>query len=326
MSVTFRLRPEAKFADGSPITADDVVFSFDILKEKGTRLRVQLARRRQGRSARSAHRALHLHGHADAATCRWPLPACRCSPRPITPRTSSSRPRSSRRWARAPTRSPTSGRAPTSATSAATTIGPRTFRSTAAATISTRSAIEYYPRSHGGARSAQGRRPSTCARSSPSRDWATGYDIAAVKEGRLIKLTLPDENPSGAQGFFLNTRRPKFADLRVRKALDLRVRLRVDQQEHVLWPLQRTDSFFENSDMKARASRARPSWRCSSRSATKLPPGGVRGALRPAGLRRHGARIASCCARPPGCSTRPAGRSRTASASTPTARRSRSSS
>ncbi len=34
-SVTFRLRPEAKFADGSPVTADDVVFSFETLKEKG---------------------------------------------------------------------------------------------------------------------------------------------------------------------------------------------------------------------------------------------------------------------------------------------------
>ncbi len=35
MSVTFKLRPEAKFNDGSPITADDVVFSFDALKTKG---------------------------------------------------------------------------------------------------------------------------------------------------------------------------------------------------------------------------------------------------------------------------------------------------
>src|SRR5919198_4207917 len=34
-SVTFHLRPEAKFADGSPLTADDVVFSFDVLKTKG---------------------------------------------------------------------------------------------------------------------------------------------------------------------------------------------------------------------------------------------------------------------------------------------------
>lgn len=35
MSVTFRMRPEARFHDGSPITAEDAVFTFNILKEKG---------------------------------------------------------------------------------------------------------------------------------------------------------------------------------------------------------------------------------------------------------------------------------------------------
>ena len=50
--------------------------------------------------------------------------------------------------------------------------------------------------------------------------WVTGYDVPAVKAGKLVRLTLPDESPSGAQGFFLNTRRPKLADVRVRKALD----------------------------------------------------------------------------------------------------------
>src|SRR4029077_5262411 len=34
-SVPFYLRPEAKFADGTPLTAEDVVFSFDTLKNKG---------------------------------------------------------------------------------------------------------------------------------------------------------------------------------------------------------------------------------------------------------------------------------------------------
>ena len=35
MSVVFKLRPEAKFADGTPVTADDLVFSFETLKSKG---------------------------------------------------------------------------------------------------------------------------------------------------------------------------------------------------------------------------------------------------------------------------------------------------
>ena len=41
MWVTFKLRPEAKFSDGSPLTAEDVVFSFDTLKSKGHPLIVQ---------------------------------------------------------------------------------------------------------------------------------------------------------------------------------------------------------------------------------------------------------------------------------------------
>ncbi len=37
-SVTFNLRPQAKFHDGTPITADDVLFSFETLKSKGSPL------------------------------------------------------------------------------------------------------------------------------------------------------------------------------------------------------------------------------------------------------------------------------------------------
>ena len=84
-----------------------------------------------------------------------------------------------------------------------------------------------------------------------ARDWATGYDIAAVKEGRLLLLTLPDESPSGAQGFFLNTRRPKFADVRVRKALDYAFDFEWTNKNIFYDLYTRTESFFENSDMKA---------------------------------------------------------------------------
>ena len=79
---------------------------------------------------------------------------------------------------------------------------------------------EYYPRPHGRAREPARPAPSICARSSPRAIGSPATTSPPVKEGRLVKLTLPDESPSGAQGFFLNTRRPKLADLRVRKALD----------------------------------------------------------------------------------------------------------
>ncbi len=68
-----------------------------------------------------------------------------------------------------------------------------------------------------------------------SKDWATGYDgKPMVRDGRVLRVTIPDERPSGAQGFFINTRREKFKDPRVRQALRPHLRLRVEQPQSVL--------------------------------------------------------------------------------------------
>ncbi len=84
-----------------------------------------------------------------------------------------------------------------------------------------------------------------------SKSWATEYDLPAVKEGRLIKETLPDERASGAQGFFLNMRRAKFADKRVRQALDLAFDYEWTNKNLFFDAYKRTGSFFENSAMRA---------------------------------------------------------------------------
>ncbi len=65
-----------------------------------------------------------------------------------------------------------------------------------------------------------------------ARIWATRYDFPAIRDGRVKQAIIPDDTPSGAQGWFLNTRREKFKDRRVREAFINRLRLRVDQQEH----------------------------------------------------------------------------------------------
>ncbi len=51
--------------------------------------------------------------------------------------------------------------------------------------------------------------------------WAEGYDIPAVREGRLLRHEIPHRRPSGMEGFVFNTRRPPFDDRRVRAALAL---------------------------------------------------------------------------------------------------------
>ncbi len=84
-----------------------------------------------------------------------------------------------------------------------------------------------------------------------SKDWATAYDIPQVKDGRIIRLTLRDERLGGAQGFFLNTRRAKFSDPRVRRALDMAFDFQWTNKNLFYQLYKRTESYFENSSMKA---------------------------------------------------------------------------
>jgi microcin C transport system substrate-binding protein len=84
-----------------------------------------------------------------------------------------------------------------------------------------------------------------------SKAWATEYDISAVKQGRLIKEELPDETMSGAQGFFINLRREKFQDVRVRQALDLAFDFEWSNANLFYNLYTRTESVFEGGDLKA---------------------------------------------------------------------------
>jgi microcin C transport system substrate-binding protein len=85
-----------------------------------------------------------------------------------------------------------------------------------------------------------------------SRDWATGYEgLKSVAEKRLIKEVLPDETPSGAQGFFMNMRRPVLADIRVRQAIGLAFDFEWSNTNLFYGLYKRSASVFENSPLKA---------------------------------------------------------------------------
>lgn len=84
-----------------------------------------------------------------------------------------------------------------------------------------------------------------------ARVWATRYDFPAIKDGRVKRETLPDETPSGAQGWFINTRRDKFKDPRVREALILAFDFEWTNKSIMYGAYARTQSPFQNSDMMA---------------------------------------------------------------------------
>ncbi len=49
--------------------------------------------------------------------------------------------------------------------------------------------------------------------------WTSRYDFPALTSGKMVKLEVPHDRPSGISGFVMNTRRPQFQDWRVREAM-----------------------------------------------------------------------------------------------------------
>jgi microcin C transport system substrate-binding protein len=82
-----------------------------------------------------------------------------------------------------------------------------------------------------------------------SRVWATRYDFPAIKDGRVKQEILPDDTPSGAQGWFFNTRREKFKDPRVREAVIQAFDFEWTNKTIMYGAYARTHSPFQNSDM-----------------------------------------------------------------------------
>jgi microcin C transport system substrate-binding protein len=84
-----------------------------------------------------------------------------------------------------------------------------------------------------------------------ARIWATRYDFPAVKDGRVRRELVPDETPSGGQGWFINTRRAKFKDARVREALTYAFDFEWTNKTVMYGAYARTSSPFQNSDVVA---------------------------------------------------------------------------
>ena len=85
-----------------------------------------------------------------------------------------------------------------------------------------------------------------------SATWATGYDFPAFREKRVVRGEIPDANISGIQGWIFNTRRPALKDPRVREAIGYAFDFAWTNKNLMYGAYTRTESYFENSDMKAR--------------------------------------------------------------------------
>ncbi|MCK0169162.1 extracellular solute-binding protein [Jannaschia sp. S6380] len=84
-----------------------------------------------------------------------------------------------------------------------------------------------------------------------SKSWATGYDFPAVEEGHVVKAELPDGTISTAQSFIFNLREPRFQDIRVREAIGLMFNFEWSDETLFYGIYDRMTSFWENTDLKA---------------------------------------------------------------------------
>lgn len=79
--------------------------------------------------------------------------------------------------------------------------------------------------------------------------WETAYDVPALKDGRLVKEEIENARPAGMQGFIYNIRRDVFKDEAVREALNYAFDFEWSNKQFAYGAYVRTDSYFENSEL-----------------------------------------------------------------------------
>ncbi len=84
-----------------------------------------------------------------------------------------------------------------------------------------------------------------------AKNWATAYDFAAVRNGWVIRQEVPIRSAQSMQCFVLNLRRPQFQDRRVRQAFNLAFDFEWANKNLFFGQYQRVGSYFEGTDLAA---------------------------------------------------------------------------
>ena len=106
-----------------------------------------------------------------------------------------------------------------------------------------------------------------------SKTWATGYDFPALNDGHVVKKTLPDGGIGTGQSFVMNLRRDKFSDPRVREALGHLFNFEWSNESLFYGQYARIHSFWENSDFAATGTPSEGELALLEPIADKLPAG-----------------------------------------------------
>lgn len=85
-----------------------------------------------------------------------------------------------------------------------------------------------------------------------SKEWATGYDFPAREKGWVIKEELPDGSIGSAQGFVFNLNEERWQDVRVREAVAMLLNFEWSNETLFYGLYQRPVSFWQNTDLEAK--------------------------------------------------------------------------
>jgi microcin C transport system substrate-binding protein len=250
LTYRFLLRPEAKFHDGKRITAPDVAFSLTTLKEKGHPIIRQLMRDVTGSGAEGD----------DTVVVRFAPKRGRDVPLFVATLPIFSRAYYSVKNFEESTLDPPLGSGPykVGRFEAGRYIEYERVKDWWGADLPARRGhnnfdvvrFEFY-RDREAAFQAFTAKSYLFREEFTARVWATRYDFPAIRDGRVKRETLPDDTPSGAQGWFFNTRREKFKNPKLREALIYAFDFEWTNKTIMYGAYLRTHSVFQNSDLMA---------------------------------------------------------------------------
>ncbi|MCD9148113.1 extracellular solute-binding protein [Pseudophaeobacter flagellatus] len=255
--VIFNLRPEARFSDGSPVTADDVVFSHNILLDQGLQSYAEAVRKRIPKAEALGPHQVKFYFSPDF-------------PRRAMISQVAGTPVFSKAWFEAdpenrrldePRLDPGIGSGPYILDKAEinqrityrrnpdywgkdlnVNIGRHNYD-----TIR----VEYFGDSIA---AMEGFKAGvyTLRPENSSKSWATSYDFEAVANGNVIKDEIPDGNVPAANGFVMNLLRPKFQDIRVREAVQLAFNFEWTNESLQYGLFRHRSSFWQDSALEAK--------------------------------------------------------------------------
>ncbi len=252
--VIFNMRPEARFSDGTPVTAEDVAFTYELFLNEGlASYRAILGQIVTGVEILGPHRI--KYSFADDASRRDAIPIV------------GGLPVKSKAWFEK-----TGAKLDESRMEPAIGSGPYVLDSY---DINKRITykrnpdywgkglpfnkgrgnfdtirIEYFADSNA---AFEGFKSGayTFRQENSSKSWATAYDFPALDEGHVIKTLLPDGGMATGQSYVMNLRRDKFNDIRVRQAVGLLFNFEWSNESLFYGQYARINSFWENSELAA---------------------------------------------------------------------------